>query len=210
MAPIKFEEHIKERLEERTLKPSDASWQTLANRLDTEEKHKNKTVYWWIGIAASIAILIAVTLPFFNNDTNTTLPVLVDVEEESTKKEPLKKDIPLDIIKEQNDETIIVEKIVKKKPINQIASNKSQRNTSKDSNIDASVVIAEKPKTFVQEHVKKETLSKQTIQTFEEAKIIDVVAKITKMKNAPSGVSDKEIDSLLEACLLYTSPSPRD
>ena len=37
MAPIKFEENIKDKLEKRTLTPSSESWSKLSERLDAED-----------------------------------------------------------------------------------------------------------------------------------------------------------------------------
>ena len=43
MAPIKFEEQLKEKLEQRTIQPSQDAWNKLNDRLDNvEEKQNNK------------------------------------------------------------------------------------------------------------------------------------------------------------------------
>jgi len=54
MAPIKFEDKLKDKLESRSLQPSEDAWNTLANKLDKEEEKNNNTRFWWLGIAASI------------------------------------------------------------------------------------------------------------------------------------------------------------
>ena len=41
MAPIKFEEQLKDKLEKRTMSPSAESWAKLSDRLDAEDQ-KNK------------------------------------------------------------------------------------------------------------------------------------------------------------------------
>jgi len=196
MAPIKFEEHIKEQLEERTLQPSNKSWDELSSRLETEEKKQSKTAYWWIGLAASFAILIAIALPFFNNENevNNTQPVLVDTKDETTKKET-----PLKVMEVQKDNTIVLEdKESNQRFDSKVPNKKLQKASAKPSNLSEQIVIVETPETSIQSGLKKETITQQKIQTFEEAKIVDVVAEIKKLKNMPSGVSDQEIDSLLK------------
>ena len=60
MAPIKFEEHIKEQLEERRISPSAASWEKLSARLDENENRQKSNKKWWLGIAALLVIAISV------------------------------------------------------------------------------------------------------------------------------------------------------
>jgi hypothetical protein len=73
MAPVKFEESIKEKLEQRAIKPTVGSWDKLANKLDAHKEKNSKKGLWWLGIAASIAGIILV----FNSFLNTA----IDVEE---------------------------------------------------------------------------------------------------------------------------------
>ena len=40
MAPIKFEDNIKDKLENRRLKPSLDAWDSLSKRLDNQDKRK--------------------------------------------------------------------------------------------------------------------------------------------------------------------------
>ncbi|MDO1499629.1 hypothetical protein Q2T40_05710 [Winogradskyella maritima] len=88
MAPIKFEENMKETLEKRTMSPSPELWSKLADRLDEDEKKNRKPVYWWLGIAASVAVLIMLSIGFFNSNTEEIIDVLV--EEEVPKQERIK------------------------------------------------------------------------------------------------------------------------
>ena len=84
MAPIKFDEHIKEKLEGRNIQPSNQAWNKLSERLDVHEKNKNHKGYWWLGIAASVIGILFVVSQFFNHDikveTNTKVaetPVII-------------------------------------------------------------------------------------------------------------------------------------
>jgi hypothetical protein len=85
MAPIKFEEKIKDKLEQRSVSPSTDAWSKLAQRLDDDATSKQANIFWWIGIAAGIVIMLAITIQIFGNDT--TEKVMPQVVEE-----PLKED----------------------------------------------------------------------------------------------------------------------
>ncbi|WP_179316176.1 hypothetical protein [Winogradskyella undariae] len=79
MAPIKFEENIKSKLEERTLSPSAEAWSKLSDRLDAEENKSKKSVFWWLSIAAGLLVMVAVSVQFFNNeDSNHIAPIVVE------------------------------------------------------------------------------------------------------------------------------------
>ncbi len=79
MAPIKFEENIKDKLEKRTLTPSSESWSKLSDRLDAEDNKSKKPIYWWLSIAAGLLIMIAISVQFFNTDeSESTLPQVVE------------------------------------------------------------------------------------------------------------------------------------
>lgn len=68
MAPIKFEEGIKEKLEGRTIEPSIQSWDRLAKQLDKSNKKSGKK-YWWMGIAATF-LLALIAVPFFIEESS--------------------------------------------------------------------------------------------------------------------------------------------
>ena len=68
MAPIKFEENIKDKLEKRTLSPSAEGWSKLSNRLDTDQKKSKNPIFWWLSIAAGLIIMIALSAHFFKSN----------------------------------------------------------------------------------------------------------------------------------------------
>jgi hypothetical protein len=70
MAPIKFEEHIKESLEKRRIEPSSKSWDALSSQLDDSSKKKSP-IWLWMGVAASFAGLVFLATTFFNSTNNT-------------------------------------------------------------------------------------------------------------------------------------------
>ena len=76
MSPIKFEENIKAALEKRTIKPSIGSWENLSKRLGPEEKKPSIKPFLWIGIAASFALVVWLTV-YFISDTKVIEPTIV-------------------------------------------------------------------------------------------------------------------------------------
>ncbi|MCP9201490.1 hypothetical protein MKO06_16390 [Gramella sp. GC03-9] len=83
MAPIKFEEHIREQLEKREIAPSEKSWEELSSRLDKAEK--KPVTRWWISSAAAVVVLLVASLLFIENQQE-NIPVVetpVNAEDES-------------------------------------------------------------------------------------------------------------------------------
>ncbi len=59
MAPIEFEKHIREKLNEQQIKPSERTWERIASRLDAEgikRRRKNAWRPWMYGAAACLLI----------------------------------------------------------------------------------------------------------------------------------------------------------
>ncbi|WP_299519616.1 hypothetical protein [Winogradskyella sp.] len=81
MAPIKFEEQLKDKLEKRSLQPSTDSWAKLSERLDAEEKNSRRPWLGWLSIAAGIIILLAIVVRTFGpNNAQETTPKMVEQE----------------------------------------------------------------------------------------------------------------------------------
>jgi hypothetical protein len=66
MAPIKFEENIKDKLEKRTIQPSIGAWDKLSADLNRNDKKNRKGLIFYIGIAASLTAILLVTTVMFN------------------------------------------------------------------------------------------------------------------------------------------------
>lgn len=85
MAPVKFEEHVKEKLDEREIQPSAAGWDKLSSRLDDSEKSSGRKL-WISAIAAMVVLLIASTL-YIDKQRNSFPVVDTSAGEEIEKKE---------------------------------------------------------------------------------------------------------------------------
>ena len=84
MAPINFDNDIKNKLEERTIEPSANAWDKLSDRLDASEQKNSKKGFFWLAIAASIVGILLVSQLFFKNTLpNNSTPIIVDTTQES-------------------------------------------------------------------------------------------------------------------------------
>lgn len=83
MAPIKFEEDLKKKLEERTLQPSEASWHKLSKRLDADSDKRRFSKFWWLAVAALVVVMFQVGINTNSSDVPAVKqPVLVDEAKE--------------------------------------------------------------------------------------------------------------------------------
>lgn len=197
MAPIKFEEHIKEKLEKRRLQPSENAWDKLSGQLETDEKRNNKNVYWWYGIAASIVGILFVITQFLNNGTQDVIenqvvenPKIIDEVEPEKSRADLKseiKSIPEAIVStENNGELNSAKKELPKQKANPVVKT-------------APIVVAENIAEPEEVKAIKETAEiLEDKLTFEEQKIQQVVAQVQKLKENKSHVTDTEIEDLLQ------------
>ena len=74
MAPNKFEEHVKEKLDGRELKPSAGSWEKLNSRLD--ESKKGSKVKWWIPAVAAAIVALIVSMVFVDQQNQFSTPIV--------------------------------------------------------------------------------------------------------------------------------------
>lgn len=81
MAPIKFEEDIREKLEKRTIEPSTNAWGKLSQQLEAENKRHGRKGYWWFGAAASVIGVLLVMNVYFNSDVTNGTSTVVNVED---------------------------------------------------------------------------------------------------------------------------------
>lgn len=202
MAPTKFENNIKEKLNERTLAPSHDAWAKLSNRLDENNKRNNKP-FWWLGIAASIAGLILVTFQFLKSDIRVDDIPKVVVTPEVIKQE----DISTGSITEEKIATDNVEDIKNVSEEIKLKNNqKSNQNIKegKEKVLIKSTLIKENTTIAKENDIPKQTnksisliqsVSKEL--TIEEQKIQDVVAQIKDLKTKNTVVTDEAIDALL-------------
>lgn len=201
MAPIKFEEHLRDKLEKRTIQPTAEGWEALEDRLDNRDKKRNTKTFWWLGIAASIVGIVLVTVLFFNrSEPKTTLPVIVNT--------PVNEKTPNNVASAKEVESLPKETTDDMKPEAKSSVTENQKaKVPKDSKLILPRKATPLKKAVVSngEEIKKqndqvEKVMKTPVNNadFEEAKLNDVVAEINRINMENQGVSEAEIDSLLK------------
>lgn len=201
MAPIKFEENIKDKLEKRTLSPSSESWSQLSERLDADEKKSKKPIFWWLSIAAGLLIMLAISVQFFNNnESQEILPQIVEEEitEDQLNSKNSESDFkePIELATEENSKKE-TESILPMGKTSTIRDYKKVTNKNPEQNTQ----LAETDKTSIKATSK--TIEKEennALQADTEDTIIEnALAEAMKtLKSENNTVTDQEIDSLLK------------
>ncbi len=199
MAPIKFEEHIKDKLEKRTIKPSNNAWEILSSRLERKEDKPKRKFVWWIGIAASLVGVFLVSTLFFNNENETTNPTLVETPVNEDVKEQVEESVDNVIV--ENHETS-EEKISKKSEIKgfetvkQVVEKQSTTALKKQEN---PVVVN---KEFGNNITETNSIDKESLITtsslVSDEKNQEIIALNEELEHVNNQVTDSEIESLLE------------
>lgn len=70
MAPIKLEDNIKDEFKNRTINPSDQSWNKLATRLDEQQSKNKGSRIWWAIAAGIVGLSIIGSLFLFGGKQN--------------------------------------------------------------------------------------------------------------------------------------------
>lgn len=190
MVPNKFEDIIKDKLENRRLKPSANAWENLSKRLDHQDKKKNNKPVWWLGIAASlIGVLLIVSQ--FTNKVETIEPVIVD--------SPLNiENKPIEPLKEQeNIEEFFIEKNYENSDYKKILKEKTIINNTNASQSEIAVAVnkTNKEENDITNNKSVEIITEEL--SFEEQKIQDVVAQVNALKDDNVAVTDEDINALL-------------
>ena len=197
MAPIKFEENIKDKLEKRTLSPSAEGWSKLSNRLDTDQKKSKNPIFWWLSIAAGLIIMIAVSAHFFKSN----------IEEDNS---PQMVNEKPEIINGEND----TPQLNDNKTIELADVDDSGEEKKENLPISKKPQIIEYSKEIQKQHKNKEQLAKNDSNDLkklgnnkkEENKEITensimkeaIAEAMNDIKSENATVSDREIDSLLK------------
>ncbi len=193
MEPDKFESHIKSKLDTRELTPSSKAWQRISTELKLEQAPK-KSKYFWLGIAASVAVVIGVAVFYMTTEEKTTPASPNLVQKPSV--------VPI----EKREEPTLLDADTK---INGLAL---KDEIEKDANLEKQEIAAftKKSKSGVIEQGQENAVVFEDDQQKSEAieiptqlseavlndKIADVVAQV-QLLELSAEVSDAEVDSLL-------------
>ena len=79
MRTNKIDKSIKEKLQNRTFKPSASAWERLSIQLDEQPQQKKRGWFFYIGAAASILLLVAIGIQFSSNKPEEFKPNVIIV-----------------------------------------------------------------------------------------------------------------------------------
>lgn len=104
MAPLKFEEHLKEQLDKREIRPSAGSWEELSSRLDEVENRMGRK--WWIPAAAAVAVIAIASLIFIDQQNESAAPVVENPVEirENAPEDPGNFEQPVQVASEEKED----------------------------------------------------------------------------------------------------------
>lgn len=213
MAPIKFDENIKNKLEKRTLQPSSDAWDTLSKQLDIHDKKNSRGLFFYMGIAASIVGVLLVTTLFFKTSEEVSVsPTVVDTERvEAIDNEEAGNSVESNTIKvaETSKETIRtnqdsketlspIQSSIKNEPkVATISEEKKTESLNKKSVL--STIETKASVALITNTTEKKKVTPLNKLTFEQIKANEVVATIKSMEAEGNIVSDAEIEDLLKA-----------
>ena len=184
MAPIEFEKQIKERLEERKIKPSSAAWEKVKKKIDIPPKSKKPGIYRYAVAATLVGILISI-LWVSNSTENSTLENLPVVENPVAPNS--KSEQPGDLQIES--QSIIVDADANEEVDEDSAP---QIKESQDRPVAAHNLVLE-----YQEKENVDPVLSLADEDLIDQKIAEVVAQVDLMENNRESLTDAEVDSLL-------------
>ena len=199
MAPIKFEDNLKEKLEQRTLQPSKNAWEKLNSQIEANQEKKNNKTFWWFGIAASFIGVLIISSVFFNKKDDSIIEQNVVNTEEIQKPKSIDKTITpnkietLVVLEESQTEKTnnnIIDKSSGLKPQSQQKLKEQITQTPKD-------VVAQ-VETETPNNIHENIIKSESVLSYEDIKLQEVVAQVQELKKANNQVSDAEINALLD------------
>jgi len=192
MAPIKFEEHIKEKLDQREIQPSAGSWEKLNSQLDNSNKGSGNK--WWFSAAAAVAVLLIASVLFINQQNQISNPIVETPSENYDKSDNIQFEQPVELVSEETKEE-------NKSTIQLSAEAPAQEKTSK-----AQIVKNDGESLALNTSENKESIepvliepsvlkTQKEIQISEELK--GILAGVSEIEKGKATVSNAEVDALL-------------
>ena len=215
MAPVKFEDTMRERLEQRKIAPSDAAWDRIAGKLETHEVVKKSNRTLWLAIAASFVGGVIATLLIINNPTTTTTATEIVTTNDTTaiEKEAVVDDTKaIELIANQDDSPNRAQGETQTEVLSKaVSSTKVRPIVAPDNAVTAKTVTVKVPETpnvvkaqKLQLEI-KEAVTQQGIAQVDTPGLKDAIDQQLDQLSTQvdlQAVSDAEIDSLLQAAQL--------
>tara|TARA_R110002074_G_scaffold86875_1_gene191735 strand:- start:7652 stop:8404 length:753 start_codon:yes stop_codon:yes gene_type:complete len=191
METDKFEKHIKSQFKDREIQPSEHAWEKISSELNSGTP-KKKPVYLWMGIAASVMVLISIALFYFNGSTDVneiqlevvdTDTIEVLEEKKSSESLPFQEKKPEEVV--ENDDFEKIKSVVDKKQ----ESTKKNEIISIEGAVEVAAVESIPPK--------KANSTLEISDDIINTKVAGIVAQLDVLEQY-STVTDAEVDSLLK------------
>lgn len=194
MAPNKFEENIKHKLEKRTIQPSSGAWNQLENQLGHSEKKGKAKSFLWLGVAASVIGVLLVVSQFLKTPKEESkIPVIVETPQITNEEKPNQV-----IAKEtKTEEGIETQKPEPKKNPADVKTAFSIEPGMTEMEIVTNEMASKETKNLTEKELQPIELTKQAL-SIEDQKIKDVVAQVRTLKENHKTITDADIEALLQ------------
>lgn len=204
MAPINFEDNIREKLEGREIQPSVDAWKKLSTQLEGTD-NKRSSAYIWFAVAASFIGILLLASVFFNQTKSGTGDKTELVNTDASEKEEIKKIPHINppvIASEEFTNTSIVseEKNSNDQPKKSIQQNKAELPIQfiEKTDSEAEAIAKTEISTLIKlDNPNPVSLTDSKEDLITNAKIAEVVAKVELMQKSNTAISSEEIDALL-------------
>ena len=194
MAPIKFEEHIREKLQERELPPSKTAWDKLEVQLESHDDPRGGR-FLWLSIAAALAALFVIGSLVYKSEPSTTEMVVEESPSEHIDQVNKIEIIPQELSGEDvASEDLIQEAIISEKKVVKKALPVQQEQQEQNKQ---SIAMVEADK--VEKNPSQNTNIIKNENSFENSKIDEVVARVKEIQKANNSISVDEVEALLIA-----------
>ena len=190
METDKFEKHIKSQFKDREIQPSENAWEKISSELNSDTS-KKKPVYLWMGIAASVMVLIGIALFYFNgsDDVNKIQFEVVDTDKKEALEE--KKSTESVSFLEKEPEAVVKNDVEK---INSGVAKKQESIKNKEIiTVEDEIEVASVERIVLEKKGDELEISDDIINT----KVAGIVAQLDVLEQY-STVTDAEVDSLLK------------
>ena len=196
MAPIKFEEHIREKLDSREISPSAGSWDKLNEQLDKKES-SGKNNKWWISSIAAIFVLALCGIIYLNMNRSVENTIVNTPEIQNPSENAADEfENPVQVAEQHKTEESQAQPELKPEYVQKAASEEIRTTSNKEEQI-ASV--------DVEEIINREPLKTATPASFQELKISEevnkVLAEVSRLESQNGDVSDTEVEALLNKAI---------
>ena len=184
MAPIEFEKQIKERLEDRKIKPSDAAWKKVQDKIEVTPVAKKPGIFRYAVAAAIVGVLLSI---FWISDTveQDNLDSIPVVEQ------PVLPPADQDKIEEFETKSITEPVEVAETKATDKEPAAEYPNTKQNTVADQSLALAEEQK------IGEDEVFGVPTEEIIDQKIAEVIAQVNLLENNQDAVTDAEVDSLL-------------